>query len=67
MEKNEKYSKKSNDILDKPHSKESFEKFLIYSTQYPFYYKCLKYYDCPRIIFEREGNKIMITAYCYFH
>ena len=67
MENNEEYSNKNNDILYKTNFKESFEKISIYSTQYPFYYKCLKCFDCPRIIFEHEGNKMVITAFCYFH
>ena len=66
MFKKDENSNKSNDILSSK-SDDTFEKFEIDSTQYPFYFKCLKCFDSPRIIFERVENKIMITAYCYFH
>ena len=31
------------------------------------YFKCLECLDCPRIIFEKKKNKIVIKAYCYSH
>ena len=31
------------------------------------YFKCLKCFDCPRIIFIKIDEKIFIKAYCYSH
>ena len=31
------------------------------------YFKCLECLDCPRIIYEKKENKIVIKSYCFSH